>query len=230
MGNHVRDGHDGHEPAPRLDVQQRLPGVIPSPLPRRDAHLVRPQPLDRNHLFPVPEVLGLHGRIRHEDQDDNRVGHREQAAEQKDDLVLEQDLGLDVAQAEGEQAADDGRDAVHGVPVAGPQRLLAATPPHLGDGDAAGRDHGLEGAEQEAQREQGRKVCARRHDCLRRPPQEDGARDQLARRQLDQQEGRQRLHHQLRQVEDRSEPRVLLVDQLGVLGEAENGDVAGGGR
>lgn len=54
----VRDSNDENEPAPRLQVQERLPDVVPAPDSRLNTHLVRTKSLNGDDLFSLGQVLG----------------------------------------------------------------------------------------------------------------------------------------------------------------------------
>jgi hypothetical protein len=71
-------------------------------------------------------------------QGDNRPAHGKASAEQEDDLVGMQNFRVDMAQAIRQQAAENVDDAQHGVPRGIALRLLAASVPHLDDGDERG--------------------------------------------------------------------------------------------
>lgn len=58
---HLRDSHDQEKPAPGLEIVQRLPDMIPTPLAGDDAHLIGAQSLDRDDLFAVVEIFRFHG-------------------------------------------------------------------------------------------------------------------------------------------------------------------------
>ena len=78
-----------------------------SPLPdsRADSHLVHTQAFDGDELFFVCEELGLHGRIRHEEEHDDGEGHRDATAEEKDNLVRVE-VRINVTQSIRQQTAE----------------------------------------------------------------------------------------------------------------------------
>lgn len=123
--------------------------MFPPPLATRDAHLVRAQSLYSDELFALRQVLGLHGGVGHEEEEEDAEQDCQGPAEDEDHLVPVDPFVHDVTQAVGDKAADDLRHTVHGVPVRRAQRLLGAAPPHLRYRDAARRDQGLEGPQEE---------------------------------------------------------------------------------
>jgi hypothetical protein len=62
--------------------------VVPSPFPRNDPHLVGAEPLDGNHFLTVAETFRFHGRVGHEDENEEGVGDCQETAEHEDDLPI----------------------------------------------------------------------------------------------------------------------------------------------
>lgn len=69
VGVYARDSHDEKKPQPRLHVGCCLPDVIPSPLPRDDAHLVSPETFHGDDFLAVGEEFGFHWGVGHEEED-----------------------------------------------------------------------------------------------------------------------------------------------------------------
>lgn len=201
-----RDCNDGNKPAPSLEVDERLPNLIPFPLARLDAHLVCTQPFDSDDSLALAQIFGLHWRIRHEHQDYKSVRHSQQTTEQEDDLVLVHGIAVDVTQPIGKQTSNNEGDTVHRIPGGRAHRLFRPTPPHRGSSNAGWRDHRLEATEKETKSEQTLEVGTGCHDGKAATPAEDCSRDNLSCGKLDEQECRKWLHHQLGQIQDRAQP------------------------
>lgn len=126
------------------------------------------------------------------------------------------------------ETSNDESDAVHCVPAAGHQSLLATAPPHGCDSDTRRGNHGLERPEAKSEAKERGKVGTCRHDRLRSAPEEDSPGDYLAIGELHENVGGEGLEDKLGEVQDGAEPGILQVLQLGIFDYSEDGDVAGG--
>jgi hypothetical protein len=74
----------------------------------------------------------------HEDENKDRCRDCQETAEQEDDLIRVQKVGLDVTKPVRKKTADYIDDTEHGVPCCIAVRLFGALVPHLHDGDEGG--------------------------------------------------------------------------------------------
>lgn len=78
--------HNQQEPKIGLWVQKCLLNMIPSPLSRDNTHLVCSEPFDGDDFLALAEKLAFHGRVGHDQEDDDGVDHGQEAAEEENDL------------------------------------------------------------------------------------------------------------------------------------------------
>jgi hypothetical protein len=83
----LRDADDDHSPAVGLQVKKGLLEMVPSPFSGNYTHLVCSQTLNGNITLVSLQELGLHGRIRHEDESNDRKDQGEACAEEENDLI-----------------------------------------------------------------------------------------------------------------------------------------------
>lgn len=92
--------NDKNKPEPSLDIEHCLQSMVPPPLSARHTHLVRSDTLNCNDFVTFAQILGLHGGVRHQKDEQNAEDNSAAAAEDEDRLVLEDVLAFDMSKAE----------------------------------------------------------------------------------------------------------------------------------
>jgi hypothetical protein len=105
--------------------------MVPLPHSTGYTHLVHPQSLHCNESLALVEEFGFHRRIRHEYEDGDGNNDCEQSAEEKDDLVRVEQVGVDVAKPVGDEGTENVDQAQGRVPEGIAVGLFTSLVPHL---------------------------------------------------------------------------------------------------
>jgi hypothetical protein len=131
-----------------------------------------------------------------------------------------------VAQAVGNQRAEDQGDTVGRVPQIVAQRLFTAHPPARHDNHHGGRNGRFKRAEDETEDEQGDKALAGGHDQARGRPADKAENDPVVDLEPDEGVYRQGLKDELGNVDDGGEPAVFLALEVGIFTEGKYGGLS----
>lgn len=217
-------GDVGHEAVaeeePRHGVCERLAELVHFPVAVPHALLVLPDPLHRQHALPA---RGQEARVelvvRHEPQEDEAHGGRQQPAHEEDDLPgLERRavFARPDRDAVGDEAAEDLRPPVKREPDARAEALLAFSVPLRRDEGEARRDGGLEDTEEEADGDGAGEVVHRGEAGERQTPEDDVDAAVFANGQFLEEEVGGIFPAQVAKVEEGTEPGVFVADEVEV--------------